>query len=461
MNLGAYHPSHNPHGAAKFPDGNFWYNTTSSKTSKKDCFINQVGGTIASGISGRPDNRYADAIYAGGLGGVIDYRLSAHDMSSPEQAAIVDAKVKNGTYRGVEKLKFSYVHGDAVSSDFSPNSSTNNEAINYDLVASMPPSRGSYDTNLVGYLVGDLGTICRLRKWHNNGTRVTFSTITNAEFSSLIGSGAEVFTLVVVEDTNISVSGEFTQTDVIGDPVNILANPDLKDGWMGSWNPKAPNGQETPLIRKCADTTMESVLVTTDLGGSWIVGGVGLDIILNESSTIIGNNEYVMDYTAFAKQTKVANTEPVFNHDQGLGTVMAFNNYQTLEGALFGESLISKIITNASSRTGRSSALLDFKLKTIDFKLSDSTTTMPTHNPLLLSSNTGVVVKCLDYQVESNQQVSLNYAYEELIYDTDWGDNNQMYIEDGQTINTDDNGNTVLCGTNTLALPYGWAKNNI
>ena len=56
-------------------------------------------------ISGRPDGRLAKYIYASGQGGVIDYRWSSLiDMGRPEEAAKIEAKVENGTYRGEEKL---------------------------------------------------------------------------------------------------------------------------------------------------------------------------------------------------------------------------------------------------------------------------------------------------------------------------------------------------------------------
>lgn len=55
-------------------------------------------------VSGRPDGRLAKYIYDGGLGGVIDWRLGAVANDSPEEAAKVEAKVEDGTYRGLEQF---------------------------------------------------------------------------------------------------------------------------------------------------------------------------------------------------------------------------------------------------------------------------------------------------------------------------------------------------------------------
>jgi len=231
---------------------------------------------------------------------------------------------------------------------------------------------------------------------------------------------------------------------------------------MGSWNPKQPNGQETPLERKCVDSSMESVLVTTNLGESWSVGGTGLDTTLNEASTIIGTNEYVMDYTAFAKQTKVANNEPVFNGEAGLGSVTCTASSKVLQGCLFAEGLIGQVNVGAAGWNNSELPLTQFLFNLTGELQSTGLGTGLKHGevPLYLSNDSGGI-KALNYQVESNQQVNINYSYEELIYDVDWGDDMKLRPIDGQTTNTDDNGNTVLCGTATLAIPYGWVKNEV
>ena len=58
-NQGMYHPVYNANGTKKAVDGNFWYNTSETFTSISDCFnpakLLTNSGSIASGVSGRPD----------------------------------------------------------------------------------------------------------------------------------------------------------------------------------------------------------------------------------------------------------------------------------------------------------------------------------------------------------------------------------------------------------------------
>ncbi|MEL7427920.1 MAG: hypothetical protein AAFN81_33340, partial [Bacteroidota bacterium] len=134
LNQGAYHPSFNPMGAEgvrlpAYGGVNYWYHVDAVQLySTSDCFdhtnigqntTDKTGpydthmGNIASTWCGRPDGKFYDAIYASGQGGVIDYRLSAWDMSSKEEAAKVFQKVVNGTYRGEEVLRKSKFNADA------------------------------------------------------------------------------------------------------------------------------------------------------------------------------------------------------------------------------------------------------------------------------------------------------------------------------------------------------------
>jgi len=458
LNQGAYHPSFNPMGTA--PVRNFynqgdkpWYHSDSvtkhADVLKESKFFLQypVGyktealtgyGDMASGKLSRPDGKFYDAIYASGQGGVIDYRLSAWDKSSPAEAAKVDAMVKNGTYRGVEKLKFTQV--------------TKQNRNDY------APSYGGLDVSReVLVATGDILYV------GNTYNRVTVTSVQNTAQDS-INDVQVVFTpnltnrlttdlVVVVASTNISVSGDFTQTDVIGDPANILANPDLKDGWMGSWG--GMKVSNSPVTRKSVNNSVKSLIYTSDDGNTY---GSSLRSIASISNTISGwgtNYDYttIISYTAFAKQTKVAYKEPVLNGEAGLGSVFASGFHGTGYGSLLSESLTSKILSGTWLSWDTSSVLSHglANANTLNYVIHSS---INTFNPI------GGAFKAFDYQVENDQQVSLNYIYEDLVYDSDWGDNGSMSINSSQTTNTDDNGNTVLSGTATLALPYGWVKNN-
>jgi len=106
LGQGAYHPSFNPSGAAANDSGNPWYGySVEAITSTLKCFTSKYFGNIGSGNSGRPDDRFYDAIYANGQGGVCrDMRYSAYGIDVVNYAE-ADQRVKNATYRGFEKTK--------------------------------------------------------------------------------------------------------------------------------------------------------------------------------------------------------------------------------------------------------------------------------------------------------------------------------------------------------------------
>lgn len=93
-------------------DGKPWFSTADKPTSLLECFTKATGGKIGT-TSGASDGRFYDAIYADGLGGVVDCRLSAWGMSSAEEAGNITDKVIDKSYRGVEVY-----NGVSVSGDF-------------------------------------------------------------------------------------------------------------------------------------------------------------------------------------------------------------------------------------------------------------------------------------------------------------------------------------------------------
>lgn len=106
-NLGLYHPIHNPEGSKKAIDDLFWYNTSTSFVSKADCFdptkILANSGTIASGVSGRPDGKYADVIYESS---VKDLRMSSRKVPLREVREKYRAMAVDGTVRGFENIPY-------------------------------------------------------------------------------------------------------------------------------------------------------------------------------------------------------------------------------------------------------------------------------------------------------------------------------------------------------------------
>ncbi|AUR97933.1 hypothetical protein KNT80_gp20 [Vibrio phage 1.245.O._10N.261.54.C7] len=426
-------------------------------------------------ISGRPDGRLFKYIYAGGQGGCIDMRLSAHDASSAEKASEVRAMVENGTYRGVEELvkmlpcvvDSSRHANETISILVMPDGDTYKLANMPEyLVAkylSMGASSGSNaeSSSALG-LCTALGTS---KTWIDQSSSTAGHYVT----TSTAPDGTIIYMPV---KTNISVSGEFAIQDVIGDPANILQIDALKDGWYGSWIPVIPDGTNKTytLTRKNLDSQVLATY-TDDNGASWTSStSTTFDIITNAFTSAWPTGRIRINaYTAFAKQTTESVNSPVLHGEAGLGNVSAVSTFNPIYGNLLGEAVLGKVLTGEFNSVARESKTLTRypMLSALGAMEPANSNLQPAvHNAIgeLGSTNNTPAFKALSYQVANNNQVSMNFAFNELVWDTDagdWGDDSIVYIADGVTTGTDLNGNTRLIGTHTLALPYGWVRNTI
>lgn len=424
LNQGAYHPSFNPSGTAYVLHNTspsslafYWYNCPAGwLASKSDCFTKAstrplYGGAIG-GFSHQPTGKFFDAIYADGQGGVCrDMRYSAYGVDSVDFAE-ADQKVKNGTYRGFELLKLTRVFN------------------------------SSSAATAAGYTVQD----------SSNATAV-----------------------VATKLFNVSVGGSFLQTDVIGNPANILATPQLANGWQGSWIQEIPDGLKDyfTFARKYVGSGVDITRTyTLNNGDSWTSGVILLtNIPLNQSQfeNMPSNQVTLYQYRAFAKQTENAVNDVVYGGDASVGKVYATSNYQE-HGNLLGESLIGRVLTNNSdvrinTLSLNTCALQNSKDVNNFGKLSSAEVFGGiSHKTLSLASpaNNSPAFKVLNYNVNINQQAFIQYAYTELKHNgTNWGDDSKITIVDNQATKTDLNGNTVLVGTAKLKEPIGWIKNKV
>lgn len=497
LNQGAFHPSYNALGCGIFADStnsttvtgtNAWYSilsTVCKPNSAPDCFRTlTAGGAINSGIyvladgsrtgsisvgnSSRDDGRAYDAIYADGQGGVVDYRLSAYDMSSVEEHAKVWEKVKNGSYRGLEKLVYTTPRLEKAQD-------TSNAAA---------LSMFVNDTSL--YAIGDKvsviqGSIVEVDGATINaivdGSHVTWDVV-DGTFNRQAGVSPYV---IHQTETNYSVSGNFTTQDVIGDPANILLTPDLQNGWLGSWIPVIPDGSAKTYTytRKVLDTGSLDRQYTPDNGVSWATQANVVNNVTNSftSSLLAPNGVAVCPYTAFAKQTKESTNKPVLNGSQGVGDVFVQSDHRTILGGLTTESLIGKVPTN-SAATRR---YTEHKLESIDLfetSIQSAAGFEPTHTHILSGApdNNSPAVKALPYQIADNGQTNLGIHANELTYDAsgtvgnEWGDTvasttytnaygTMKITATGSDTFTDLNGNTNIQAVHELALPTGYVHN--
>lgn len=471
LNQGAFHPRFNKFGTGLWRndannDSVLWtglhYSTfqdqglSNTPVTPHDCFNTiRPGGNSAWPYcdlntikgSGRPDGRFYDAICADGLGGVIDYRpkYGAWDASSKEQASEVKAEVISGEYRGKEKLQFTqivtgtlgttvqYVDADTL-------------RIQTDVLVDLS---GSDRTKVKGVYVE-----CTDGEYYG-GSYYTLHA--DARFIDVKAYGRTSVPsspkVVIALEIDHTVSGEFTQTDVIGDPANIIQCDALKDGWLGNWIPVIPEGTSKtfPLTRKqigLADNTLPQV-VTDDNGATWATGqapltGVTNDATASYAATRVG----IWTYTANAKQTKGSTNLPVLHGEAGYGSVHASFRDLDIFGCHLMESILGKIPISSwvTTHTG-------------NYVLTD--TYNMTHSPITLDAplSNSPAMKVLDYQIEVDGQASLGFHANELIHATDWGDDGTMEISSsGVDTFLDDNGNTCIKTVHELAMPIGWIK---
>ena len=505
LNQGAYHPRLNPLGTkgwnhASQGSRHHWHETTKVPTlsHKSQAFHDATYDYVTGGIGFRldsgslvtdsiysPGSRAHDAIYADGLGGVIDYRMSAYDKSSPADAAQVDAMVKNGSYRGVEKLKFIKFYSNAYVCYYNAENegharfvTLSGGTVSLPMYASglamntpvmmWQPSSG---TVLYGSVSITDGYVRLNRESYRLG-----STVHTVGILASLGI-TNPWYIAEVKETNITVSGNFTQQDVIGDPANILQCDALKDGWYGSWIPVIPDGasKDIRFTRKVLSMSLLSGqnVYTTDNGSTWFTGTWGG--LLNAATNSVTRSEaaslvMISTYTAFAKQTKPAVNTAVLNGEAGLGPVVATSYYNIGPhgSPLLTESLLGKIQTSNSLSGAilESLSLLSSGLR-FDLRFGGQATHEPNprHTPLNITAptNNSPAVKALRYQVAVNQQAKLNYAFNELVHNgANWGDDSTIHIADNTATDLNTNGTSRLIGTAQLSgLPVGWIKNKV
>lgn len=431
MSYGLYHPSFNPTGAMKAADDKFWYDTTETFNTKADCFnpskLLAGSGTIASGKSGRPDGRYTDAIYADGYFGVDDHRLSAWGKTVDDILGEADADFKNGTERGLQKLVWTEI--EPITAD-TVNVVTVNRTRLLETGGSWKDgdlgSIGSQDT--VAHVVGLSGAVYKCTYlWNSGGNKYLYLAEEHGDVTADFPSGT--YNTVLFRETNLPVSGEFTQTDVIGDPANILVTPDLTNGWLGNWIPVIPDGvvnwSNLPYTRKNLSTTTNRYL-TNNNGSVWSTASHNVDSVGNAPDSIatppVGRIE-VWNYTAHAYITEAADNAVVYQGTEGVGgKVFEAGSSEVSEGNIFAESILQKAITSKVSGTKRYGfvQLNDIAFSLANSKLITSANWDTNHDPINLTApdNNSPAVKALTYVSVENGQIRPYYAYKEMVWDT-------------------------------------------
>ncbi|HCE2120668.1 TPA: hypothetical protein NJ774_001392 [Vibrio parahaemolyticus] len=448
LNQGAYHPSFNPMGAAEWlKQGDTlgqWYLRPEFSRSTALCFheCQSPNGSVGKrltgkigGTSGRPDGKFYDAIYASGQGGVIDYRTPAKDMSSKEEASKIFQKVVNGTYRGEELLTKTKVFGSTqgatyqgvVSGMYKWNASAADFVISDGALGTSGAS-----APIIGWLVQEYKVFPVTYLFQASGSSTTQiycgqsaweNTKPNGVVQDIVSNKPMYFVQHIT--TNIPVSGDFTQLDLLGSPANIIASPEFANGWVGNWIPVIPNdtliATDFQLVRKAVTTKME--FTWRDAGNSsWSSGSYNVNTTLNtrdNSAAQSRSRVAVNTYTAFAKQTKVSTNKVVLNQYEGLGLVTEICHSHLWWGVKLAESLMGKVCTSSAASTGGAfHPITRLGWERGAQRLATSVNDPTVHSPITMPapSNNSPAVKALWYQTADNQQCSLNFAWNELVY---------------------------------------------
>ncbi|HCH2101171.1 TPA: hypothetical protein NKR60_001253 [Vibrio parahaemolyticus] len=463
LNQGAYHPSFNPMGSASVLEttgrdwSRKWYAVDAVPLKNTaDCFdftganrtsypylvgkvvgstasSSTLSGSIAAGdkFCGRPDGKFYDAIYASGQGGVIDYRTPAKDMSSKEEASKIFQKVVNGTYRGEELLTKTKVFGSTqgatyqgvVSGMYKWNASAADFVISDGALGTSGAS-----APIIGWLVQESKVFPVTYLFQASGSSTTQiycgqsaweNTKPNGVVQDIVSNKPMYFVQHIT--TNIPVSGDFTQVDVIGEPANILTTPALANGWIGSWNPKFHTNYNTIVGTRKNVLGAVARRYTDNLGTAWGSDSPAWDSAKNTfvaSSLQPTGRVELWEYTAFAKQTKVSTNKKVLNSTEGLGQVHATYHHHVTAGTTLVEALLGKVATSASTNARHTYTLQDYLIHEKGCTLDVGPGYLPTHATLDLAKPDAPTpaVKALWYQTANNQQCSLNFAFNELVY---------------------------------------------
>ena len=295
-------------------------------------------------ISGRLDGRLAKYIYAGGQGGVIDWRLPAEEMQS--QWLYAERKHECAKYRGVEKL----VRTTPVATKVTKVGSYGGYSyVGIGEAISQYTSAKESEGNVFGQVIANDGTIYDIYSAHST-TGTEFKIRNHGTLNPATGHTSKLpvggdITIVFTQPINLSVSGEFKNEVVFADPAHLLVNQDYKNGWQGVWG-GIPAGNAMHCVRKVVGserlTAVQSVSPYTDYT---TVTGVN-ETTLNETPIpLLADVIYSFPMKNFAKQTTPSTNAPVVSGAFGLGPVMVQNSHEIKKGALLRESVTGVIST--------------------------------------------------------------------------------------------------------------------
>ncbi|WP_172565585.1 hypothetical protein [Vibrio navarrensis] len=490
LNQGAYHLSLNPLGAKHWnrEDGDggiYWYSAESNtgattvEAFKQTTAAGEVGARTPTGTIGqassRPDGRFYDAIYADSVGGVIDRRLSALPITIEDYFKAI-AKAENGTMRGMEKLVWTKIDLANEYGGFPDATWASIPVSGGYLTAKLRNSNNQFKfgSSLVKGFIVNAGTTIHATNRHPvsgslspTGMYLTDESYVTGKAVTLTGPSY----LIITQETNLSVSGNFLQTDVIGNPANIMQIDALKDGWLGGWISQIPDGtlKNFSFTRKNLDSGDIPRVLTTTNGVTWGTPPLSAsfrNVVTNSISSWSPSASTVLllNYTASAKMTKPSAVLPVLGDEAGFSSVRATSNYWSTNGFFLAESLMGKVTINDTGiRAARLtvSAFSISGLGTLNVAVSAYNPITHAAIPLSAPSNNSPAIKFLPHAASINGQATLGFVWNEIKHDgASWNDDGQMRVIDGIGTYNNLKPESCLYGYAVSALPIGWVDNH-
>lgn len=353
LNAGMYHPVYNPFGAGTDTAGKKWHESTIPVYGAQQCMANSANGDQASGVSGRPDGKFYDCVYSGGLGGIIDLRLPAWDVSDKHYASITDLMIKAAAWRGRQyhimciPVKIAAVDSSnrIVTLD-APYALNKFAAIN-DTVT------GSRFKLIVDGLSVYLSSV-------NSQNMLQFTAVHQVQMTHLSAGQYAILQFEVYAPFEGIKESSYLCETVIGHAEDLYKTPDFSRGWLGNYQYASSTAHEITLNLRGVDLTQPMITKATKptIASTWttLSPSFGAENTVHTSAQLIGTNGKisVLSQNIAPFVANPTDNTCVYGAYDGLGQLWASasgrTDPHTYEPTLI-ESCLGRVGTSIASQT--------------------------------------------------------------------------------------------------------------
>ena len=493
-NKGAYHPYWNRNGTAyvnRTVASGKWYEATAipyvsaadafNFVSSQDTFTpgaNANTGDIASGLSGRPDGRFYDEVNEADI---LDLRTSAHKihdfcrLNSKAEDSLVGNLVRG--WQPSLQIPLVTLGTVAYGAGGSPAGTNFNGYLNN--IDHRPQNYPMRYLDVKGARFFYVGVMYRFTDWATSLGYIRIQKWDGAawidgDFTADIPTGAQVKLLLPRAPlfTTIANTDDYSRSnlccDIFGDPQSLPAS------WTDPTTPEMsgvpvfvaedgssliPDGtaKTFKLSRKCSGSPV-LLLYTADSGATWVLG------VATDYGWSVTANGYVSTGGGVATQGRVtlvfylSDASPL-QQVSNLSDVVAFSKFVRrlkTNDARYGGNLVSWLLGKVpTSSDGRSSKLTIQEFEYNDLFAKHSYLTPIVHSSSSFSGAAWTPCsKIATFIGRYNGQAALFVLYKEMIYSTNWGEDNTLPIVGGDSTVLDTNSKTCKYGCRIVLLPF-------